>query len=355
MAKLTPVSPVYISSILGIFLLFLLKLGSKGINRIKKINLYLLVFIVYLLLTQFVIGADIHTFANVLISFFIFIVLLHLGILMRVEDIKRAMHFFIKFSILLLSAEAIWRLTHPQWVLDNGVLITEEDISIYPFKVSSFMFQDSNFVGTYSATMFFFCNYLKDVSRRRIRFYKVMFGVLSVLTMSRAAILGILLVVLIRYFFKKMKTNFLFIIGIGLPFFILFLIYLFQVVANDDSFLSKFFILEQALAYWKSADWNHCLFGVGFANAKYYLGIGSHNLLVTYLVDAGIIGLLLMVGFQIYYLIQTKGQGWDVILVFFIIGMSLAGHGVPFYYAQLATIMLCSLKSCNNESKISIQ
>lgn len=354
MAKITPVSPVYISSVFGIFMLFLIKLSTQGFNRVKKINLYLFVFIVYLLLTQFVVGTNIHTFANVLISFFIFIVLLHLGLLIQYKDLIKATHLFIKFSILLLFFEAFWRLTHPQWVLDSGALVSEEDISIYPFKMSSFMFQDSNFVGTYTATMFFFCNYLKGISRKRIRTYQTIFGLLSVLTLSRAAVLGIVLVVLIRYLSKKVKTNILFVIGLGLPLFIYSLFYIFRIIEQDDSFLSKFFIFNQTIDYWRTTDWMHRLFGVGFANAKYYLGIGSHNLLVTYLVDAGIIGLLLMLGFQIYYLIQTKGQGWDVILVFFVTGMSLAGHGVPFYYAQLAVIMLLSLKSFKNELKVSI-
>lgn len=352
LTRVLPLSPVYFTTVIGFVFMLLFKAQDPNARFINIINAFILVYIAYLVPSQLANGADIHTFLNVLVSLFMFIMLIYLGQDMTKEDIGKSSHWFVKFSLVLLCVESCWRLTHPQWVLENGQIIAEEDISIYPFKISSIMFQDSNFVGTYTATMFFFCNYLIGISKKRIRIYKTIFAILSVLTMSRAAMIGIVFVVFVRWLSNMYKKNVALLLLFGIPLVISVLVYIITLVATDDSFMSKFFIIEQAANFFTHASFNEQLFGVGFANAKYVLGIGSHNLLVTYLVDSGIIGLLFMLGIPIIYLWANRGNGWDIVLAFFFIGMSLAGHGVPFYYAQLAVVYLLSHKMIiGNETK----
>lgn len=350
LVKLVPISPVYITTVLGFVAMLLAKSQDPQAKLFSPLNLYILLFVVYLIPTQIISGADVNTFANVLVSLFIYIMLTYIGQPLKKEDVSRAAHLFVKFSIILLAAESIWRISHPQWILESGQVIATDDVSIYPFKISSIMFQDSNFVGIYTATMFFFCNYLLDVSRKRIRVYKIIFAALTILTLSRAAMIGILVIVFVRLLGRMYKRNAALLLFIGIPTLLAVLGYIITLVATDDSFMSKFFILEQAVDFFRHATIDQNLFGVGFANAKLYLGIGSHNILVTYLVDSGLIGLLFMLGIPIIYLISTRGKGWDIVLAFFFIGMSLAGHGVPFYYAQLATVYLLIHKnSSSNE------
>lgn len=340
LAKITPVSPVYFTFVLGVISLFLFKLQSVNSRMILGINLYLGVFLGYLILSQLVIGTDINTFTNVLVSYLTFIILLYTGRSMSQSKIVKSSEWFVRFSILLLVIECVWRITHPTIQASTLEAIDQNEfLFIYPFKFNSFMFIDSNFVSIYSATIFFFCNYLLSVSTKRIRIYKTIFFILTVLTFSRAAILGIIGVSTLRWIIIQYRRRPMASILIGLPILLAGVVFIYNIVSNDDSFLSKFYIINQAISSVERSTLEVNLFGVGFGNAVNHLGIGSHNLVVTYLIESGFIGLIFMCGFSILYLLINKGVGWDIMLVFWVIGFSLSGHAVPFYYAQLAVLM----------------
>jgi hypothetical protein len=78
------------------------------------------------------------------------------------------------------------------------------------------------------------------------------------------------------------------------------------------------------------------LFGIGFGNSINYIGIGSHNFLVTHLLESGVFGALIFGILIIHPIIKCKGQNLIVIIPFLLNSMSVASHAMSFLLAFIA-------------------
>jgi hypothetical protein len=110
--------------------------------------------------------------------------------------------------------------------------------------------------------------------------------------------------------------------------------------AKDPSFLTKFLIIEKTFDFYRNADLRHILFGVGFGNTVNYFNMGAHNFIVTYLVESGICGLLLLCILWIGILRKTRFEAAIVMVPFLINSMSLAGHAISYLYAIFGIIYI---------------
>ena len=365
LTQLVPISPIYFSFVIS-FIIFIFGFLYHGKRQLHLLSVPVFVNFIYLIISQPLNHPDILTFLNVLFSLAYLIIILNTASHISKDELIRYSKIFILFTIILLSIEATWRLSHPanmaKLALKNGGNTDTEQLFLpsdnsasglilknnneavrnlfYSFKISSIMFQDSNFVGTYGLTSFFF--YLFLFRERFVKSYIPLYilGFLILLTLSRSAIITIPLTYVLIAITKKSSS-----IIYTVLFFVLLIIatvFIFHSVATDESFLSKIRILMLSSSHLSHLSFIDLMNGIGFGNTVRYLGIGSHNIFLTYLIESGIIGLVLFLITNLMFVKGSNRKSLYLTLPLFISGMSLSGHVLTFYYTCLAVLYLLS-------------
>ncbi|WP_160317709.1 hypothetical protein [Pseudobacteroides cellulosolvens] len=253
-------------------------------------------------------------------------------------------------SILLLMVEAFWRITHPVFNYSEKAM-NNEDLKFYAYKFNSIMYQDSNFVGIFIVTMFFFLLYIDHKTGKRS--FKTLFLllVLCFLTASRASIVALLVFWVIFRFnliirsMRKGQRIYMYLVSINIL--ALAALLVFTLFAKDGSFVSKFYIIEKTFDFYKNASVTNILFGVGFGNTVQYFGIGAHNFIIAFLIESGVVGLLFLSIFWIQILRKSSFEALVVMVPFLINGMSLAGHAVSYLYVMYGLIYIISSRPQN--------
>lgn len=343
-----PFSPIYFFIGFGFYLASILIFIT---NRVKLNNINLLAFIViiYFLFSQFIFCMPtINTLLNFIFSILVFIVVYSLLSTISLNNIINLSKYLIYFSLPLLIIESIYRIINPPVEkIDLLVNAGREDIMFYIYKFNSIMYQDSNFVGLFILSLFFFLLYLKQYTCKK---YYLSFFILTILlfaTISRASIFSIVVFSFLYVFRQIIYENrkLIFFVSLILAF-ILFPI-LFEYRMIDDSFSTKFEIIDKTIEYLSKASLTNLLFGVGFGNAVEVLDMGAHNFFVIYLVESGFIGLILIVILWTYILLKTKYKAGIVMFPFLLNGLSLATGAIPYLYVMFALILV--LESRKNQ------
>ena len=335
LTRVLSLSPVYITFLIGTLVIVGYAIFNYHSIYISKASV---LYFIYIIVTQSFLDPNFSTLINVIFSLLYFIIMLNIAYYSKTEILVRYSKYFIWFTILLLVVEAAWRLTHPIFVIEG----TDKDyrnmegMLFYAFKFSSIMFKDSNFVGTYGLVAFFYYYYLRKKKYVKSMMPLIILFILISLTLSRSAIITVLLTIVILYFLSiKIKLHHI-ILGIVLIISVVFIAL--PQIETDGSFLSKFDILELTWRHLQECSLGQFLFGVGFGNTVEHIGIGAHNLLVTHLIESGIIGLLFFLIVNFSLINKTKRYSLYLTIPLFISGMSLAGHAISYYYACLALI-----------------
>lgn len=307
-------------------------------TEIQSISLVPLFFIFYIIFSQIFKNPDLNTFFNVLFSYSFFFLILNTLNHINSKELLSYSKYFVLFSIILLFLESIWRFSHPVFQLNkfNDDSINNENILFYAFKYSSIMFKDSNFVANFILIVYFFYQYLLNEKLMKNIFPKYILLFFLILTLSRSAIITIPITYLLHYLFNKKNNIFLKIFFILLL--SLFLLIIFKFESNDISFTSKFKIISLTNSYINKANFLQLLTGVGFGNATIYLGIGSHNLFITYFIECGILGLFFFLFINLFFLFKTNGKISYVLVPLFITGFSLSSHSIPYYFSIISII-----------------
>lgn len=338
LTRVLSLSPVYITFLIGTLVIVGYAIFNYHSIYISKASVLYFAYIIYIIVTQSFLDPNFSTLINVIFSLLYFIIMLNIAYYSKTEILVKYSKYFIWFTILLLVVEAAWRLTHPIFVIEG----TDKDyrnmegMLFYAFKFSSIMFKDSNFVGTYGLVAFFYYYYLRKKKYGKSMMPLIILFILISLTLSRSAIITVLLTIVILYFLSiKIKLHHI-ILGIVLIISVVFIAL--PQIETDGSFLSKFDILELTWRHLQECSFGQFLFGVGFGNTVEHIGIGAHNLLVTHLIESGIIGLLFFLIVNFSLINKTKRYSLYLTIPLFISGMSLAGHAISYYYACLALI-----------------
>ncbi|MHA7129376.1 hypothetical protein [Algoriphagus namhaensis] len=254
-------------------------------------------------------------------------------------QVKRVVKMTIIGAIVVGFLESFFRFTMP--TLDLNSESTEYLLEIYEgaqtglsfesfyfFKMSSIMFFDSNYVGTF-LLVFLALHLLSSYSSRWIKvgMTSILF-LLICLTLSRAAML--VGVALISFFIWKdwaLKSKWLLVL---LSLFLSVSLLLFvqdNVSFSDGSFITKLQILE-GLSNYFDQDLSVALMGMGYEVGGYlysYMSGGyAHIHLAILLGELGLLGTLVYFGY--WYFIRVK-QGVKVLYIFIpflIVGFSLA-------------------------------
>lgn len=284
--KFILIKPVYI---LLLIILFASYIKNRYILNIKYI-ITSIIFQTFLIYQLIFLDADIGMVLNATLSILSFPVLCFY---LKGANTKTILS-FLNLSIIFFTIEMLWRLTNPIYFVENRDVLSNDGAWFYPYKLNSFIFQDSNFVALH-----LFCLLVISLSLN-LRFKSLILYILIILTFSRSAILGSILFIFLfailnsRYFkFLKIFIYFLIII------FIIYFAMIFEnlskgYILDDGSFLSKFSIINLALnysdKYFLLSDY---LFGIGLANSYKLIGIGAHNILVVILFETGIVGTII--------------------------------------------------------------
>lgn len=343
LTRILPVSPVYLLFIIAIMIL------SVGVLIRKRINYEDIVFtpyyfIAYLCLTQVFLAPDVSTFINVFFSL-LYLVFMPIALpdLSRVQLVRISIY-FIKFSVVLMGVEAAYRITHPIFFVPGSPVdhANSEDLIFYAYKMNSIMFLDSNFVGLYGLTVFFLAHYINKFHQKINIIWLLLLVGLIAATISRAAIISLImtlvLVWIVGYKLPVKRVFILVVLGLIL------MIAAIGQFANDASLQSKFMIIELTQQYLERASISNLLFGIGLGNTKLYLDIGAHNFFVAYLMETGILGLILQVSIIIELFVMSKTRAWPIILSFIVAGLSLAGHAVTSLYAAIILVIILERK-----------
>ncbi len=338
-----PLSPIYLFILIGVYLSTILIFISNKIKLSKEVVLAIALLFYFLIFQQIFSIPNISAYVNFSFSIVVFIVSHIILNKTNTNTIINISQKLIFFSIPLLVYEAYYRITNPVFFVDfeeKG----REDLAFYYFKMNSIMYQDSNFVGLFILSLFFFLLYLKQFTFKN---YYISFSLLIILifaTISRASILSLVLFSFLYIFRQKIyKYRIAIFISSIILAFLLFPI-LFEYRTIDDSFSTKFGIFDRTFEYISNANFVHVLFGVGFGNAVEVLDIGAHNFFVTYLVESGVLGLLLLVVFWSYMLYKTRFKAGIIMFPFLLNGMSLASGAIPYLYAMFAVILVLELR-----------
>ena len=213
LTKILSLSPIYVSFLIAIGLMscyaFLYK--YKQPIYISKNSTIFIVYIIYLIIEQVFLNPNISSFINVLFSLIYFVVILNFSFNNSSTSILiKYSKYFIWFTILLLTIEALWRITHPVFFLE-GALKDYRDMEgmlFYAYKFSSIMFMDSNFVGTYALTAFFYYYYLLRKNYTKSKMPLILLFFLIVGTLSRSAIITVFVTFLFIYFLSiKIRSS----------------------------------------------------------------------------------------------------------------------------------------------------
>ncbi len=320
-------NPIYIAFLIAICMYFLLLISKKS-RLVFDINTMLaLIYLIYIFLIHINKNID-NALFNVLFSISYFVV--SYQILLRIDKIfiKKYTKRMMIFSVALLCIESLYRIMNP--VSFNNP--TEE---FYSYKINSIMYQDSNFVGVFIVYLYFLALYLDNKYNDNNKIIRIFLTILCILTFSRSAIITLLGLTL--FIDKRINRILKIFIILFFSFFVGYLIY--KYIINDASFISKLYILKNGFnLFFNNFKFGQQLFGIGLGNTKYYLGIGSHNYIITYLLETGTIGLILQL-LLLFNLIKTTNKKVLYVLVpFFIMGFSCVPHFIPYIYCGCSII-----------------
>lgn len=344
LAGVTVASPIYIVFVISMFFLFVLVLSSKVI--IVEKHIFLAFLFSFLLFNQFLL-TDFNFAVGVLITFlypFIFFIYLQNC---KLKGLSNTLDFSIYLTGGLIVVDGVWRVFHPDLTMDTSKL-EEKGILFQIFKTNSLMFIDSNFVGVLSVCLISLYLWSLLALKRKLSITLISILLLGlILTWSRAAFVGAIISIVLFYFYR----NYLFkifisaIIIISFPFLLTVIVDKFQ---SDISFASKFLILDKSYQYLQLANWWDLIFGVGAGQGETAIGMGTHNLFSTVIIELGLIGFLVYFLLMFLLVIKVKCFRLLLILPFLVISLSATSLSIPYFYIFL--LMAMYLKKQSTES-----
>ncbi|ENN6197671.1 hypothetical protein AB9W56_004092 [Vibrio vulnificus] len=339
LTNLIPFSPVYIGfSILVVYSCVLLLFDrtlkfSVTLSILVMSTFYFLVVCLY---------SNISIALNVFVSF-------SSVMLVYLVFQRRKINFIVLvsgvlFNGLVLLFDGIWRLLNPK--IDNLDRLTELGVGFQIYKSNSIMYADSNYVGLQAVLFFCFCLNLRGNINFRSLYLDFTILVLLVallLSFSRAALLSMTVAIVFFLCNKNRNVRRLFVF-LSPVFFVFAVQSVLSVFSEDVSFNSKFAILDAFLSYFIGSDYSTKLFGVGFGNADAIFGFGTHNLILTFLIESGIVGLLIFTCYLFFSFCRLKSEFLIVCVPFLIASMSLGATAIPYFFTMTTLAMLLKSK-----------
>lgn len=353
---LPAISPVYIFLFITLFITMLYIIKKQRI-ALAKSALMGLITIFYILSTQFILQGRPEAILGSVATMSFYI----LGT-MYLPKLSSKQVFFIAealllFSLIIYGADTLYRLS----LFNFDILKLLNGTSFYAMKVRCWLYGDTNPLAIATASLFFLALYLYMRTKQiKYLFFIIIYALGTFLTFSRSVIIAICVTLAIFFLLSIFKhllktknyTNYIYKIKIKTLFYYIILIISFilsmlmgykiiNYLMTDGSFLSKLDLLNVIVNFFKNANIQDILLGIGFNNGriKEFSHIGyAHAYLTTYICETGIIGYCLVTSFLLSIALETK-KTIMLIFAFFIMGISYIGHAqLHLFYTVLALI-----------------
>ena len=231
------------------------------------------------------------------------------------------------FAAFILTLDAIYRFLNPR----KSVFAIGE-YAFYKYKGEGIIFNDTNNTGMLVLTCLGFLFYLSYYFDKSFILFKIVFTILLVLTFCRAAIFMYL--ICIPFLIRKIPVSFkivllVLIAMVGLLFYNRITDYL----LSDASTEYKINVFSSTLDYINSKDLLTLFFGIGFTNSIKEFGTFTHSWPLTFFIEFGFIGfiLILLFWFSICYITDYKAL--YVLAPFLLAGLSYFPLLCPYLYS----------------------
>ena len=245
------------------------------------------------------------------------------------------------FTDLFLFADLLFRLVNRTNDF-SGILF------FYNFKKNGMMFQDSNFTAFLGMINFGTKLYFK--TKTKINFFSGITFFLTVLNLSRASWIGLILSICIYIFLNVSTKTKMKLIITGAVFAVSVCLYVLNKKFNDYSFLTKFDIFNATFNTVKNSNIFNLFFGYGVESSKHVLDIGfsAHNYFSRSLVETGIIGSSQYFFLFIVCIFLSKGYALIILLPYLVAGLSMCPSCCPYFFAMIACIIKFELNKWRN-------
>ena len=326
--------------IIGITSLLALILVACGNTRIPVYALITIPFMLYLSVTQPFTSASLRNIVGPIAGAFFFPVVLYYINRLSKKQILTIVHYFITISIIALTFETLYRYIFPPPELVERALWATEN-NFYMYKMRSLMYSCSNGAAIHMVIILFFTYYWSEYSNKNYKFAKFFLFLIIALTLSRTAWLGTIVGIIYVKFLRNKSTVYWITSGIMVLMLmtLTFFSFIYTIIKDDGSFLSKFEIANSVIEYYKSTfTFKDIFFGVGIYNSDEVLSVGlaAHSFLIQLSIETGFVSLALFILmlFQMGYYSNWK---ISIILVpFFITTLSATLSFMPCFYVAIA-------------------
>lgn len=355
-------SPIYFWTVVGSFLAFICMILRPEALKINAISLVSAIMIVYLLLTQFIVGAQLNALAHLLTNYIFLFIVSSFGTSietsMYTKSFEKTVGVLLFINGFLLILDTAWRFRTLGNIYYGVFALMYGELTFYTYKVDSLLFGDSNSVGFLALSLYTFCS-LQTNRIKSIILYRFLFALMVIFSLSRSAIIGLAFVMLSKMLSKVIRHWELMLTVISLTTLFLFTFvpqYLRPIyepiLGSEGSFRTKIYIAEKTSKFFLSQDVTTKLIGIGAGNAALNprFGIGAHNLFSTYVLETGVIGTLLFFVISILILMKFKHLAYRFFTFLYICGMSFVPHGIPYFYVLMFLNYLLNLK-CLSEKR----
>lgn len=324
-------SPIYIVSLTALFLFLFV---YDGIQVKIYDFIFLFSFISYFIITQAT--ASINIIGNLYCFLVINIVVMLTYKAVDREYVNRTIFIFFGVSLLIFSADTFWRFINPGYdQIRNLDRLYELGLGYQVYKSNSIMYIDSNNVGVHALCLFMLSVVVNGI--KGVNVFRVSFFIIILLTLSRAAVVS----AVVGYAFYILDTSryrlyfraTMWLSVIPISYFIIVTLTHY----SDESLASKFYLLQSAYDF-ISGEYGYPIYsvltGVGFGNAIDVIGMGSHSIYVSLLVEAGIIGFVFYFLHLAFFYKKAKSTKY-IMLPFLITSFSLGAVVSPWFFCSL--------------------
>ena len=279
------------------------------------------------------------TAVNLIVSLLGYIYLRFARFTISLKQYSRIINAMVVFNLVILGIDSLYRIlnpTHPN-VNKIDLYADSQDKWFYLYKYNSLMFSDSNDTALVLIILFFTVLLMprQYFSLSKFKIYTV-FIFLILLTFSRAAYFVTILGFLNYKIASFSRLNKLIIRSVLIVSGIISISIIYSFLSADDSFAVRLDIINMIFDLQSKTSFSKLLIGVGPGQGEEALGIYTHIFYLTYILELGILGLLLVLTFFFLYMYR---YGNIVLFPVLTIGLSFFLYlGTPFLFVPLALI-----------------
>lgn len=334
MTSIMSISPIYGTTLTGLFLLLLQNYYKKIDAMESFVYGTCILYALWYLFDCLILSTDLHP---ALVSFFFALYYIFADFaLSQIHNrekmrnlIKLYFLFFAMYYVidLILRLKTSQTLDVPEWMEANPIL------KFYLLKFGG-LTGDSNTLGTFCVANFsvIFFSYLKGIIQKK---YLIVSFFMAILSCSRASILSCLAILLFWYLLYKAR---LVIKVIMLSVGILLCLFAFMLFLNDGSFLTKLEIFTKTYNFLQECDICTFLFGLGPNNSIKAIGLYAHNIWSIMLLEYGFIGFVLFFLMIIFIFFDVGKYYFIVAIPYFLVSLSFTPIFLQFLFVSFAFV-----------------